>query len=185
MAAYKRSIVLINPRFQLKFSLMIVFIVFISSLIYPFTIYDLFNTFIQNTPNPLTQMELEEKRKALILWLSVYQLAFAAIIFIVAIFISHKIAGPIYKLSTFFQKVSSGVNPGRLFFRKGDHFMELADEYNDAMEAVHDTHNADFAYISEVNSYINNLALVVPEDKRPVLEEIVQKLTEIQERFKE
>jgi hypothetical protein len=63
--------------------------------------------------------------------------------------------------------------------------MELADEYNDAMETVHDTHNADFAYISEVNSYINNLALVVPEDKRPVLEEIVQKLTEIQERFKE
>ncbi|MFZ4712861.1 MAG: hypothetical protein ACOYL6_04065 [Bacteriovoracaceae bacterium] len=164
---------------------MIVFIVFISSLIYPFTIYDLFNSFIQSSPNPLTQIELAEKRKALILWLSIYQFAFCSIIFIVSIFISHKIAGPIFKLTSFLRKVASGINPGKLFFRDGDHFMELADDYNEAMETVRDSHNADFAYIAEVNSYINNLALVVPEDKRPVLEEIVQKLTEIQDRFKE
>ncbi len=164
---------------------MICFIVFLSSLIYPLTIYDLFNSFIQSTPSAMTQMELEEKRKALILWLSVYQAALCAIIFIVSIFISHKIAGPLFKLTTFFKKVSAGVNPGRLFFRSGDHFLELADDYNDAMETIQENHNADFAYISEVNSYISNLSQVVPEDKRPVLEEIVQKLTEIQERFRE
>lgn len=185
MAGYKRSIVLINPKFQLKFSLMISLIVFISSLIYPFTIYDLFSSFIQNTPNPLLQAELEERRKQLIVWLTIYQFAFCSIIFIVSIFISHKIAGPIYKLSSFFHKVAEGINPGRLFFRKGDHFLEVAEDYNNAMERIQDNHNADFTYISEVNNYINNLSLVVPEDKKPVLEEIVQKLTEIQNRFKD
>lgn len=185
MAGYKRSIVLINPKFQIKFSLMISLIVFISSLIYPFTIYDLFTNFIQNTPNPLLQVELEERRKQLILWLCIYQFAFCSIIFIISIFISHKIAGPLYKLSTFFGKVADGINPGRLFFRKGDHFLDLAEDYNQAMERIKENHNADFTYISEVNNYINNLSLVVPEDKKPVLEEIVQKLTEIQNRFKE
>lgn len=184
MADFKRSIVLINPKFQIKFSLIVVSIVFLSSLIYPFTIYDLFNSFIQNTPNSITQQQLEESRKNLIVWLVVYQVAFCAIIFIVSIFISHKIAGPIYKLSTFLKKLSDGVNPGRLYFRKGDHFLDVADDYNEAMTRVQETQSADFAYIAEVNSYISNLAMVVPEDKKPVLEEIVVKLNEIQDRFK-
>lgn len=164
---------------------MIVLIVCLSSLIYPFTIYDLFNSFIANTSNEITQAQLKNGRQNLILWLSIYQLAFCAIIFIVAIFMSHKVAGPIYKIQSFLKKVAEGVNPGKLFFRTGDYFLELAEDYNEAMDQVKETQQADFAYISEVNSFIKNLSSVVPEDKKPVLNEIVQRLSEIQNRFKE
>ena len=44
-------------------------------------------------------------------------------------------------------------------------------------------HKKDLVYISEVTTYINNLSLVVPEDKRVVLNEIIVKLNEIQNRF--
>ena len=39
--AYKRRIYLINPHFQLRMSFYIAFFVFVTSLLYPFIIYDL------------------------------------------------------------------------------------------------------------------------------------------------
>ena len=112
-------------------------------------------------------------------------MAFIGIVFLISIFQSHKIAGPMYKLRKFLKMVADGKPTGRLFFRKGDNFPEVAEDFNAAFGKLQETYNNDFAYLSEVSSYINNLALVVPEDKKPVLKEISQKLTEIQSRFKE
>jgi hypothetical protein len=187
MAGYKRRTYLVNPEFQIKFSLYVCGLVFISSIIYPLTIYDLITSFIGfvATKNPQVAQELEGKRSGLIMILTLWQVGFTALVFIICIFFSHKIAGPMYKLQKFLRAKRNGDDSGRLFFRKGDYFQEVADDFNEAFEEIEDQYHQDLTYLSEVNSYISNLGMVVPEDKKAVLNEITQKLTQIQNRFEE
>ncbi|MFN8369365.1 MAG: hypothetical protein U0T83_01935 [Bacteriovoracaceae bacterium] len=180
----KRSIYLVDKAFQMKFAGFVCTFVLLCSIVYPLTIYELFNSFIANTANTIPANVMTETRTKLIISLIVYQCGFTAIVFIVSIFQSHKIAGPLYKLKKYFLLLKSGEKVNELHFRKGDNFKELADLFNDAVGHIQETQIKDFAYLSEVSSYINNLALVVPDDKKVVLHEIVTKLNEIQARFK-
>jgi signal transduction histidine kinase len=185
MAGYKRNTYLINPEFQIKFSLYVCGLVFVSSIIYPLTIYDLITSFItfMASKNPQVASQLEGKRSSLILILSLWQIGFTVLVFIICIFFSHKIAGPMYKLQKFLRAKKDGLESGKLFFRKGDYFQEVADDFNDVFEELEEQHNQDLVYLNEVNSYISNLGMVVPEDKKAVLNEITQKLNQIQNRF--
>lgn len=183
--AHKRRIYLINPSFQLKLSFYVCFITFVSSIIYPITIYEL----ISNISNSLGQASpgtvklLAEKKTDLITFLAIWQIGFTFIIFSACILVSHKVAGPIYKIRKFLQSVKNSNPLGLLYFRDGDYFPELAEDYNDAMEHIQENYKKDFVYLSEVNAYINNLSHVVPDDKKVVLNEISKKLNEIQNRF--
>ena len=185
MAGYKRSTYIINPRFQIKFSLYVCGLVFVSSIIYPLTIFDLLTSFIGfiGAKSPEMAKALEGKRSSLIVILTLWQIGFTALVFISCIFFSHKIAGPLFKLQKFLQAKRDGLDHGKLFFRKGDYFQEVADDFNDAFEEIEEEHQQDLAYLEEVSSYINNLSMVVPEDKKAVLAEITSKLNQIQNRF--
>lgn len=185
MAGYKRRTYLINPEFQIKFSLYVCGLVFVSSIIYPLTIYDLITSFIGFVANKSPQVaeQLEGKRSSLIVILTLWQIGFTALVFITCIFFSHKIAGPMYKLQKFLRSKRDGNVDGKLFFRKGDYFQEVADDFNETFDEIEEQHSQDLKYLNEVNSYISNLGMVVPEDKKAVLNEITQKLTQIQNRF--
>lgn len=185
MAAYKRKIYLIDPRFQIKFSLSICLILFVSSLIYPLTIYDLMSQFIDFAAKHSNEIAstINQKRQSLVIILILWQLGFTALVFIIGIFFSHKIAGPIYKLKKHLRLIREGKATEDLYFRQGDNFHDLADEINETFNALKEEYRNDFVYLSEVNAYINNLSLVVPDDKKPVLSEIHSKLMDIQKRF--
>ncbi|MCO4794042.1 MAG: hypothetical protein KC493_10030 [Bacteriovoracaceae bacterium] len=128
---------------------------------------------------------LESKRKSLISVLTLWQVGFTALVFIICIFLTHKVAGPLFKLQKFFTAITEGGDNGRLFFRSGDYFSELADSYNDAINQLKEDYKNDFVYLSEVSAYLNNLSLVVPDDKKAVLNEINKRLGEIQGKFNE
>ncbi|OFZ14181.1 MAG: hypothetical protein A2X86_04835 [Bdellovibrionales bacterium GWA2_49_15] len=185
MGINKRRIYLVNPAFQLRFSIFVCLIVFISSLIYPLVIYDVLTEIIERNAqvSPDIAARLPKTRQELLIILSLWQLGFTGMIFVICIFFSHKIAGPLYKLMKFFRAVRAGESPGRLFFRKGDYFNEVADEFNLTFEQIQENYKKDLVYLSEVNTYLANLSMVVPDDKKVVLNEINRKLTEIQERF--
>ena len=156
---YKRSIILINPKFQIKFSVLVCIFLFISSIFYPLTIFDLVTKLIEqataNSPEMASKMLL----------------------------FSHKIAGPIYKVQKYLSSIRDREGNGKLFFRNGDYFPELAEDFNDTFEVIQEDYKRDMVYLSEVSSYVSNLSMVVPEDKKVVLEEINSKLGEIQKRY--
>lgn len=180
LSTYKRSIFVINPQFQYKFSIFICSFAFIGSLIYPYTIYELFEKI--NALQPGGLVEIENNRNQLLLILTLIQFAYLGIVFVTSIFLSHKVAGPMYKLQNFLKDIRAGKEYRPVSFRAGDNFPEIADEINLTIEYFINQRQVDFQYINEVQSYISNLALVVPEDKKPVLEEILSKLTTIQNR---
>lgn len=88
-----------------------------------------------------------------------------------------------YKVQKYLASIRDGDFSGKLYFRNGDYFQEVADDLNETFETIQENYKNDFVYLSEVNAYLNNLSLVVPDDKKVVLKEITHKLTEIQTRF--
>jgi nitrogen fixation/metabolism regulation signal transduction histidine kinase len=66
------------------------------------------------------------------------QLAVMSVMFLVSIFLSHRIAGPIYKLSKSMELARDGKLEGPIYFRKNDHFKEVADLFNSMMARLNE-----------------------------------------------
>lgn len=181
MAVYKRTIFVINPKFQYYFAFVICSLVCIASLIYPITIFDLYAKVIALQPSQAA--ELTKNRESLLILLLIVQAAFIGVVFVLCIFLTHKIAGPLFKLKNYLIDIREGKEITPLYFRKGDNFHDVAEEVSQTMEFFNQQRADDFEYLEEVSSYIANLALVVPEDKKPILNEIQRKLSQIQNRF--
>ncbi len=122
---YKRARILINRKFQLKFAFYICSWVFALSMIYPIIIFNLFEYFLQvlSTPHEmLTPDRVKEVEKQVLFLLGILQLLFLFITFLLSMFVSHKIAGPLYRLRKSLEEVAKGNLDQRISFRKTDHF---------------------------------------------------------------
>ena len=134
-----RRIFLINKKFQLRFSLFVCSWIFALSLIYPLIIRDLFEQVLQlSAKDPMgpSIAALEERRTQFMTVLITAQAVFLGVTFMITIFVSHRIAGPLYKLGRFFKDASAGNLREELRFRKHDHFKNLADEYNQMINGL-------------------------------------------------
>jgi hypothetical protein len=181
LAINKRTIFLVNPTFQLSFSLMICSIIFISSLIYPFIIIDFFNSIAGRFPDVAGNLKLAQNE--LLLFLALIQFIFIFIVFITFIFMTHKVAGPMYKLKAHLSAIREGGPVAPLVFRNGDHFHDVAEEVTLFLETIADNQEKDFKYLEEIAIYIENLSPIVPDDKKPILNEISRRLLNIKSRY--
>lgn len=130
---HKRSLLLINRRFQLKFSFYVCSWLFALSVVYPVIIYNLFDFFaryLAKDPAGPGIIAIQTLRKEVIFLLVFFQLNFLIITFMISIFVSHRIAGPLHKLKLFLRQNGNGKISPDLSFRRQDHFQDLADEYN-------------------------------------------------------
>jgi signal transduction histidine kinase len=175
LAFYKRSVFLINPAFQLKFGLIVCSVIVISTIIYPVIIYDFFKMVGPN---------FVDARNELIAFLVIVQLLITALVFIIFIFFTHKIAGPLFKLKSHLRAIREGHPTSPLTFRNGDYFHDVAEEVSLFLETIANNQESDFQYVEEVSVYLENLATVVPDDKKPVLSEISRRLMDIRSRYK-
>lgn len=133
MQQHRRSIFLINRPFQLKFAFFVCSWLFALSLAYPVIIYNLFDLFfryLSRDPNGPGLAALQTFRQEIVLLLVAFQIFFLIITFMISIFVSHRIAGPLYKLKNFFKQNGAGKLSPELHFRKNDHFQDVAQEYN-------------------------------------------------------
>jgi hypothetical protein len=182
LTPYKRSIFLINPPFQLKFSLIASSMIFISTLIYPVIIIDFFSFISKKLPR--LAGEISAVQSDLIIYLVVIQLVLTMLVFLTFIFFTHKIAGPLYKLRNHLDSIRQGKPLTPLTFRKGDYFQEIADEVSLFLESIQEKHEMDFGQIEDVVQYLENIATVIPDDKKAVMSEISRQLMEIRNRYK-
>lgn len=137
--AHKRRTVLINKPFQLRFSLYVCSWLFALSAAYPIIIYSLYEKLIDyasKDPNGPPIADLQAGREGMIWTLILIQLAFLAITFLISIFVSHRIAGPVYKLGQFIEAIGRGKSDLHLRFRKHDHFHEAAEQFNDMAHGI-------------------------------------------------
>jgi signal transduction histidine kinase len=156
-------------------------LVFLSSLIFPIIFIEFLEELILNHPE-MTNAVKDYRANLIIIMLPI-QLLFIGVVFIFMIFLTHKVAGPMYKLKEHLAGIRDGEAARPLTFRQGDYFMDVAEEISRFIETVKENQETDFEYLEEVTAYIENLSPAIPDDKRPVLKEISRRLSDILERY--
>ena len=137
---YKRRNFLVNPRFQLRFAFFISSWVIGLSMMFPLMLNEAFSIIakllIQDPHGPEVEQILSAKQDIL-RYLLISEAVFVLVVFLLGIFLAHRIAGPLYKLNQYFREAArtGRLKPG-LKFRTGDHFQELAEGYNAMVAAV-------------------------------------------------
>jgi len=130
MRPYKRRNFFIDRQFQLKYILLIIFmlllytIVFIGMLFIPQLLPLIFNS------------PIDEKVKAAEILLLYHENVWPAVFIVIplfgffSIFFTHKIAGPVYRLKTKLQQLTAWDLKSKITLRKGDDLHDLADSVN-------------------------------------------------------
>lgn len=137
----RRQSLLVNRRFQIKFSFFVVSWIFALSMVYPLITHTLFEYFISFLKIHAPQADLaglETVKTEFLRLLILLHVVFITVIFLISLFMSHKIAGPLYKLRKCIADAKNGNYDVICRFRKYDHFSELADDFNDLMESFKD-----------------------------------------------
>lgn len=139
MAKSRRSNILINSRFQLRYSLFVCSWIFTLSAVFPMILFRLFDffTIVSQTPcRPEAVQVMEVVRGDTFSLLVSFLVVFVLVVVLTSVFMSHRIAGPLYKLGLAMDRVIEGDFGSALEFRKHDHFQETAAHFNRMMGAV-------------------------------------------------
>ncbi len=181
--AYRRKIFLINKKFQLRFAFYVCSWLVILSLAYPLIISSLFDYFIRYlAADPMGPglALLEKARQEIFIFLIVMEVALIGLAFLISLFMSHKVAGPIYKMRKFFLEARNGNLEQSLFLRKNDYFTEMVPAYNEMMSAIRMqiSHKQ-----NKMDAAIQKLELLLPTahpEQKNRLQEILTSLKEIE-----
>lgn len=130
---------LINKDFQLKVASYITGILILFVFLYPVVIYKMFDFILNIVGEDCSSASLDilaSSRTTVIATIMGLQLILVVFVFIFSLYLSHRIAGPIYKLAITLKSGITGPLTKVMHFRKNDFFSEIADDYNELMSAV-------------------------------------------------
>src|SRR5688572_24283684 len=108
---YRRSILLIHKNFQLRFSSYVCSWIILLSIVYPYLISNLFDYFLAHLvmdPRGPILSRIEQTRKEFIFLLILMEVLLVGLTFLVSLFISHRIAGPLDRLKKLFKAGKKG-----------------------------------------------------------------------------
>ncbi len=147
---------------------------------------------IANTPDlTLDKLSIifDSVNQLLLRWIAVFVLVIGAL----SVLVSHKIAGPVYRLEETAKQIASGDLSHRIYLRYGDELKDLQDAFNQMSESLSDMINKDREVIerlvktnNKIREKIENEALT-PETAHKVTEElnsIVEELRLVTSSFK-
>lgn len=160
---YKRSIYIINKKFQFKYIFIILILTFSAVFVVSFvTFYVIWTNvineffFIQDASKKLGDIYLKTT-ELLIIPLLILAFVFS----IIGILYSHKIAGPLYRVQKICEEIGKGNLNINVKFRKGDEFHEVADSLN---KVIHSLKNM----VKEDKEIIEKLFLLTKKLKKDI-----------------
>jgi len=140
----KRKNYLINPKFQLSFILFSILTSFFGMAVFYGAIKYFFWTFknmgkeVGIPENHIFFTFLDDQSTKMNYIFIISAFVFFLISLIGSLLLSHKVAGPIYRLTKYLKESSKESQTpeelSKLQFRKGDFFLELQDAFNDFIE---------------------------------------------------
>lgn len=158
-----RTRYLIQPKFQILFSAVLVFIALLCALFAGFTIYLLIYmnnlTFVKYnlhvTPEFLTLLH-KQGRIVVLAWIASFSVV-ALILFVAGIFLSHRMAGPLFAFMREMKKLKEGDLTAHLELRKRDEFKELKAPFNQWVEYLQHMTLQDIDKISKLSRDLESL----------------------------
>lgn len=177
-----RKHLLINPTFQLRFAFLFTLAVVVFSGIFPLFVYTMFGSIETHSyfaNNPTALQALREARYDLSIFLMLTLLITVATAFTLALFHSHRIAGPLYKLRISMVAMQQGILDKHINFRAKDNFQELADGFNAMTDAVFIRRRRDFERVNSVLPKLERLQASLSGEEQAVVTEVVNSLREL------
>lgn len=131
----QRRTIFIKKDLQFKFVALVVLSVVLGISIMVYEVVSALLTFFSNHPALLHPFY--ERIVPLTLSVGLKVFIYVILVAIVAAIMSHKAAGPIYKIEKTCKEIADTADTTkRVFLRKGDLFMDLKDEFNNMMDAI-------------------------------------------------
>lgn len=133
---HKRRIVLINPGLQFKIALVSLALFGMAAFSVWWETYQTINTLagsgiLESTTGSISAI-LTRLNHTIILKM----VLFLGLVWVLAIALSHYIAGPLFRLQASLRTISTGDFTHRIWFRKFDQLQSVADEFNAAISAL-------------------------------------------------
>ncbi|MBI4395726.1 MAG: methyl-accepting chemotaxis protein [Elusimicrobia bacterium] len=167
----KRRILLIKKGLQAKFILMVLFSVFFAVVLIGWDFYSTFGRdIVRDLMDPGLYELFEKVSRVLLAKLVIYM----TVVAIVAVFLSHKLAGPIYRFERSAKSVGEGDLTHRVHLRKGDELMELQDEFNGMVQSLQELVSKDHHLARRISKQLDDLMLT-----QTVSPDVLQRIKEI------
>jgi methyl-accepting chemotaxis protein len=128
---FKRKQYLVSARFQLKYVGLILLLMFITAVICSYVVY--YSSMIllaEKLANVYPQGRLMAIIKTVNFRVMLSVVLMMPVVAYIGIFLSHKIAGPIYRMEKFLGSMTGGDLASRIVLRKGDELGSIADKIN-------------------------------------------------------
>jgi methyl-accepting chemotaxis protein len=177
-----RRHLLINPVFQVRFAMLFSVAVVVFASIFPIFVYTLFDSMERHslfTKSPGALQALREARYDMLIFLGILLVVTVITAFLLALFHSHRIAGPLYKLRISMVAMQQGVLDRHIKFRAKDNFPELADGFNAMTDAVFIRRRRDFERINSVIPKLERLQRSVTGEEQAIVSEVLNALQEL------
>ena len=185
MTKFKRHTYIIKTGLQFRYMGILIACMLTVAIGVGWVIYHTSWKQIINTPDlSIDKLYLifENVNNQLLWWI----IGFIVIIAIISIFVSHKIAGPVYRLEESTKLIDSGDLTHRVHLRQGDELGDLQDAFNEMSESLSKMVYKDREIIERLAKTGDNLRKKVEEEKitKESLDEITYELNSIIEELK-
>jgi methyl-accepting chemotaxis protein len=177
-----RRHILINPAFQVKFALLFTLAVLVFVSIFPIFVYTLFESMEKHSlfsKSTAALAALTEARSDMIIFFVVMAVVTMLTAFLLALFHSHRIAGPLYKLRMSMVAMQQGVLNQHIKFRAKDNFPELADGFNAMTDSIFIRRRRDFERVSSVIPKLERLQSALAGEDQATVTEVLNALQEL------
>jgi len=181
---HKRRIIITHKKYQFKYTFYILIsMVLVAGVISLITFFGIYPILSEKLSKAVTEPISKELAKALLnsYWISVVFLIFLAGFF--GIFFSHKIVGPINRMTSIVNDIEKGNLSKRIYLRKHDEFVPLANAINKLLDSLKkfmsDTENQ----LNEFETSIKKLSELL-EKENFLKDDIKIELNEIRKKLK-
>lgn len=156
--AYKRRQYFIDKGFQLRYMLVIIIAMLCVSMVVGWTVYATVWTKLADPAfMELSQLYTYfEQANYTLVYRTVILIIFISV---ASIFVSHKIAGPVYRFSQSAKSIADGDLSSKIHLRKGDELTELADVFNSMTDNLVNFIQQDRQLASEINLLVKNIEI--------------------------
>lgn len=182
-----RKHILIQPQFQLRFAALITFTIAVISLVFPIfflSLFDVANSHPSISGNAAL-VETINHAKSDFLTLTVgIQLVLVLASFLLAIRLSHRIVGPLYKLRISMVALRQGLLDRHISFREKDNFPELATEFNAMADAILARRRKDFEAVQSILPKLDRIHANLDGAEKASLGEALNVLRELSQEKK-
>lgn len=186
----KRRHYMVDKRFQIRFIGVVVFSMFLFLLMVGWTVYsNIWAVLLRDTQNPYFLMVKKHADTDIFFKLTLLMIVVA----IVSFFISHKFAGPVYRIRKASKLVADGDLSLRVNLRRGDEFIDLVHDFNDMVKDLRELVTKDKEKIKLISSKMKEISKdfrkkdLSAEEKDKIsvqLVSLIKELGEINSEFK-